>query len=466
MAHYYDGLLHLCGFEDEEIEKEKPRIEKSFQRLELGPEDMERAEDWVRQNHDIELLGMRKILRAWLLELFDLVLARDEGKKVIYYGFPSIEGPGIAIKTAAGEGLYCACPDVILCHTLGQIFNKLNPILEAAERGGLPPGHGLCSLQQVRNGGMAKGIIPVPDLITGSSYFCDMGSKADELLHEKYRHKAIYVDGSMDSRWGEFPDYPTERVEFLGGQLNKLFATVKEVFGVEITRELWAKAMVTGTDLARAIMRLQELMAADPMPISSVEVELAMMLTAASTGRSMSEGPEAINMLCQDVEKRVEKGIGVVEKGAPVVMTFLPSFSDPSIGHMIEDAGLAMSTTTGSVQPPLVAPTPLPTLGEEIADRQLKMGAYHSSYGVVKIIENAVRMAKVDGLIWNYLYNCRPLALTSHFLKKWVKENTGIPTLALEMDIYDSRSYNAANLRTKVEAFAEMLRARKVEAKA
>jgi len=464
MADYYDELLRLCGFEDKDIQQEEPRIKETFQRLELGPEDMKRAEGWVKQHHDIELLGVRKILRAWLLELFDLVLARDEGKKIVYYGFPSIQGPGMAIKTAAGEGLYCSCPDAILCHTLGQIFNKLNPLLEAGERGGLPAGHGLCSLQQVRNGGMAKGIIPVPDLITGSSYYCDMGSKADELLHEQYGHKAVYVDGSMDSRWGAFPEYPQELVEYFGAQLNKLFATVKEVLGVEVTKQVWDNAIASGVDLAREISTLQELMAADPMPISSVEVELAMMLTAASTGRSMTEGPEAINTLCRDVKKRVDAGVGVVEKGSPVVMTFLPSFSDPTIGHMMENTGLAVLMAPTSGRPPLDAPSPQPTLGEEIAERQLKMGAYHSSFGVVKSIENGVRALKVDGLIWSYLYNCRPMALTSHFLKKWVEETTGVPTLALEVDIYDSRSYSAGTLRTKVEAFAEMLRARKASA--
>jgi hypothetical protein len=391
------------------------------------------------------------------------VLAREEGKKIVYYGFPSIEGPGIAIKTAAGDGLYCACPDAILCHTMGQIFNKINPILEAGERGGLPPGHGLCSLQQIRNGGMAKGIIPIPDLVTGSSYYCDMGSKADELLHEKYGHRAIYVDGSMDARWGEFPHFSQERVKFLGSQLNKLFATVKEVLGVEVNREVWHKAMATGIDLARAVVQLQELVNADPMPISCAALELAMILPAASTGRARSEAVEAINALCQEVKQRVEKGIGVVEKGAPKVMMFIPSFSDPRIAHMIEDAGLAVKPIPASTALSVEKTIPQPTLGEEIADRQLKMGAYHSSFGIVKIFENAVRILKLDGLIWSYLYNCRPLALSSHFLKKWVEENTGVPTLALEMDIYDSRSYSAGTLKTKVEAFAEMLRARKYD---
>ena len=46
-------------------------------------------------------------------------------------------------------------------------------------------------------------------------------------------------------------------------------------------------------------------------------------------------------------------------------------------------------------------------------------------------------------------------------IKRWVEETTGVPTLSLEMDVYDSRNYSASALGTRVEAFAEMLRARK-----
>ena len=49
MANYYDELLKLCGFEDEEIKNERPRIDKAFQKVEIGPEDMKPAESWVRQ---------------------------------------------------------------------------------------------------------------------------------------------------------------------------------------------------------------------------------------------------------------------------------------------------------------------------------------------------------------------------------------------------------------------------------
>ncbi len=466
MADYYDGLLKLCGFEDEEINKQRPRIERAFQKLELGPQDMKPAENWVRQNHDVELVGVRRLLGAWLKELIDLVWAKDDGKKVVYYGFPTIAGPGMAIA-AASEEVYCACPDVVLCHTMGQIFNKLTPILEAGEQNGLPPGHALCSLQQIRVGALAKGIIPVPDMVPTSSYYCDAGSKTDELLHERYGHRAVYVDGSMDSRWGEFPDYLLERVQFLGPELNKLFAGTKEILGVEVSRDAWDKAMSISRQLYGGIAQIARLLNADPMPINQAEVALATWLSSGCTGRAMKEGPEAIAILIQEIKERIDKGIGVVEKGAPRVMTFFPPFSDASITCMIENAGLAICGTIYSTPVPKSKAEPITytTLGEEIADREMRIGNYHSSYGLVKRVATVVEDFNLDGTILNYQFNCRPSAQASHFLKKWVEENTGVPTLSLESDNYDSRNYSAAALRTRVETFADMLRARKASAR-
>ncbi|MBN1614341.1 MAG: 2-hydroxyacyl-CoA dehydratase [Deltaproteobacteria bacterium] len=461
MSEYYDTLLELCDFTPEEIDGQRPRIEMAIEKIGLDRHDFSRAEERVSSQHDIALRGVRRLLRAWLLELLDLVLSREEGKKVVYYGYPSIQGPGMTIKAASTIDLYVGCPDVVLCHTLGQIFDKLTPILETAEKGGLPPGHGLCSLQQVRSGALALGIVPVPDLVTGSSYFCDMGSKADELLHEIYGHPAIYVDGSMDSDWGAYPQLPSARIKYLGAQIDKLFATVKDLLGVEVTPQSSEKAMLISRRFFSGLGRLTKLMAADPMPVSGVESGLALNLAAASTGISMTEGAEAIELLCGEVAARVDTSEGIMEKGAPRILSFIQPFSDPSITHMMESAGLALSSSIVTVPPPKRDPSiQINTLGEERAEAALR-DLYHSGYGLVKRFEDAARRMEVDGVLWGYLFNCRPLAQYSHLVKQWVEEKTGIPTLSLEMDIYDSRNYGPEALKTRVEAFAEMLRARK-----
>ncbi|RPI95884.1 MAG: 2-hydroxyacyl-CoA dehydratase [Spirochaetales bacterium] len=458
----YRHLFELCGFDSSEIAAEEPRIGRVFEIIGLGAEDIRRAETRIKTYLDTELVGVRKLLRAWMLELFDLVLAKEEGRTVVYYGYPSIQGPGMAIKASAPDTLYVGCPDVILCHTVGLMFDRLTPLLEAAEANGLPAGHGLCSLQQIRNGALSLGIIPVPDLVTGSSYYCDMGSKADELLHQLYGQPSIYIDGCMDTKWGVYPDHTHERVTFFGEQIDKLFVKVHEIIGVETTPESMAKAMQTSREMLGALGRMTLLMMADPMPISGVASGMAVNLAGASTGRSMSEGPDAVNTLCGEVERLVARGAGVVEKGSPRVMNFAQHLSDPAVTVMMEKAGLAVAASFVTVPPPKRDKTlQLNSMGQVLAEAALRGGAFHSTYGLARRWVDAVKTLNLDGVIWGYQYNCRPLSIGSHLVKELIEAETGVPTLSLEMDYYETRNYSSEALRTRVEAFAEMLKDRK-----
>jgi len=463
MAEYYDKLLRLCGFEDNEINEERPRIEKAFERLGIGPEDMESSEEWVRHNHDVTLQGVRKLLGAWLKELIDVVLAKDEGKKVVYFGFPAILGPGL-ILSASSEDVLVTAPDMVLNHTMGQIFNKLTPILEAGEANGLPPGHALCSLWQAKIGGIAKGMIPVPDFALASSYYCDMGSKADDLVTALYGVPVAYIDGVMDSHWGEYPNYLPERVHYLGAQINQALKTAEEVLDIEIVPDAWEKAQKDSRPFRDKLVRLVELMKADPVPVSITELEPMETFSSSSTGRGIQEGIKAMDILIREMEIRVREGIGVSEKGAPRVMLRAGHTSDPRITRLAEEAGLAVPLTfiLGSLGGVRVKPKGnYNTPGEIMADYEMSGGYYHGTEAQIKFYEKAAELMKLDGFIATYIYNCRPVATISHPQKKYLEEKTGLPVLSLEIDNFDSRAYSASSLRTKVETFAEMLKAKK-----
>src|SRR4030066_213007 len=126
-------FLELCGFESREIKEEASRIEKAFGILEIDDKDINRAKAKIKKYLDIELLGMRKVLGLWLKELVDMVLAKQEGKKVVYVSFPPIPHIASAIALAA-ENIYCAAPEIVLSNTLNLIFDKINPVLETAEK--------------------------------------------------------------------------------------------------------------------------------------------------------------------------------------------------------------------------------------------------------------------------------------------------------------------------------------------
>ena len=464
---FYKELLTLCTFEENEIADQKQRIERAFEILGLGREDMERTEARIKKYYAIELLGVRKAIGLWLRELFDLVLAKEEGKNVIYFGYPPPISIGYIIKhaTKPGNDYYIGCPEALLCQVLGQFFDKLTPVLERGESQGFPPGHAMCGLLQVRSGALEMGIIPVPDLAIGGSFYCDMGPKADELMHYRYGHHVEYLDSTMDSPWGSWPDYDPEKIKFLAAQINKLFKTLKDKFGIEITDDIYEEGQVGLMQYFMAVYELNQHLLADPCPLSFADAGLLLNLGGCNTGVSIEEGPEAVQILSKEVAKRVEEGYGVVPKGAPTVLTNIPSFADPAFNTLINEVGLAVPLTAFLLPPPETPPPPYPftTLAEKLAERFISGSIFPGAYGAIKFFAEGLKSTKVDGVIYNYQLNCRPCVCKSKLCKEYIDNETGLPMLLLEMDIYDNRNYSVSSLRTRLEAFSEMLLAKKAE---
>ena len=51
MTKYYDELLLLCGYEQEEIENERGRLEECWRRLGLSTKDFDTAVEWVKEHY-------------------------------------------------------------------------------------------------------------------------------------------------------------------------------------------------------------------------------------------------------------------------------------------------------------------------------------------------------------------------------------------------------------------------------
>ena len=68
-----------------------------------------------------------------------------------------------------------------------------------------------------------------------------------------------------------------------------------------------------------------------------------------------------------------------------------------------------------------------------------------------------------EGVLLIFQFNCRPWATPPLMAKKALKERLDVPVLVVEGDIYDTRNYSAGQLKTRIESFAEVLKAKKLE---
>lgn len=459
----YTELFGLCGFATEEIEREGPRIDRAFNKLGINDEDIKRAEGRIKENYEVELMGVRKLLGVWMKELIALALCREEKRKVVYSEWPGAANVLLMGAMHTAPDVYFGSPgSQTLNLVMGGIFDKLRPILEAGEEIGLPAGSAHCALWQTHVGAIAKGLIPKPDLIISSGWFCDQPAEADQLLHELYGIPVVYLDGCLDWQWGEWPNIGTRQIKYVAGKWARVKRKVEEVIGREIPYEAERQGLRDNAKLFYNFQTLVELVGkADPQPMSQTGTDLVYWMSYTPL-RNREEANEAVMLLCKEVKQRVDQGKGILPKGAPRVYFGLRVAVDPGILKMVEDVGLSMPIIfVDWLTPQERQKTSSDVTSEKVMEGLFRRGCLCSAWGAIEYFTGYCKAWNVDGAILCYPYSCRPYTIPPLMAKKAIKERLGIPVMVLEGDAYDTRQYSAGALRTRVETFAELLKARK-----
>jgi benzoyl-CoA reductase/2-hydroxyglutaryl-CoA dehydratase subunit BcrC/BadD/HgdB len=463
----YTELFKMCGFEEEEIERQRPRIEKVLSRIEVDNEAaIKHSEETVRRNFDIELKASRKFLWVMMNEFIDAVLAKEENEKVIYMHMPipiNISQSVVEAIEAQGAPVYMGSSLNYAWLVLGNVFDKVNWLIEAGELLGQTAGRAHCAHYQIYAGALAKGILPKPDLEVGSGLMCDQSAEANELMAKMYDFPIIHLDCPVDWAWDLWPDLDPRAVQYVRGRVEKVFQKIDEITGVKVTDEAIVEAL---TYLAKTIggyQTLVEMIArADPQPISQADMTLAFYQWSWCT-RYKKQALNAFNTLIKEVKKdKINKGIGVVEKGAPRVYVQLRTNVDMTPMKAIEALGLSIPIMFMDKLLTKELPTEQPSdLLTALGEGSFRRPHCSSVRGVIEYWEDICNMYEVDGMILMYQYSCRPWATPPLMGKKDLQKKLDIPILVVEGDSYDTRNYSAGQLRTRIESFAEILRMEK-----
>jgi benzoyl-CoA reductase/2-hydroxyglutaryl-CoA dehydratase subunit BcrC/BadD/HgdB len=78
--------------------------------------------------------------------------------------------------------------------------------------------------------------------------------------------------------------------------------------------------------------------------------------------------------------------------------------------------------------------------------------------------ENVVQMIdkyEVDGLVMHSNRSCKPYSLGQYDIQKIIQKKRSIPTLLIEADMVDERSFSESQIETRIDAFMEVLKNKK-----
>ncbi len=288
------------------------------------------------------------------------------------------------------------------------------------------------------------------DMVVGENT-CDGKKKAYEQL--KQLQPNLYV-----------MDLPQQKTgpgrELLQFEYQRFLTAVEQLTGIEITADRLRHGIDLSNKKRAALARLARLRAAKPAPISGLD---ALLINQVAFYDDPVRFTEAINKLCDELEKRVLQQAGVAPAGAPRILLSGCPMAVPNwkLPWLIEKAGAVVVGEEscigerGSRNPVAVDGTSREEMLAAIVDRYFKIDCAVFTPNPEReahIIEMS-QACQADGVVHYSLQFCQPYIIESMPLENRM-QNRDINFLRVETD-YSME--DMGQLQTRLEAFIEII---------
>lgn len=415
---------------------------------------------WARLGLDLDAHG--KLLAALPPTYYEVYLQQENRPRGMeYFDFVINEIHGLRIqelqefrqKGGKVVGTFCLYVPEELILAAGGLFVGLCAGVEvgtARAEAVLP--RNICPLIKSFMGFKLARICPYfesCDLIVGETT-CDGKKKAFEVLSDFAPVYVVEVPQKKDSRdW-----------ELWLGEIKALAAQLEELTGQKITAQELKEAIKKVNAKRRALNRLAQLRKVDPPPISGRD---ALLIYQIAFYDDVDRFTTQVNKLCDELEERVRRNEGVVPPGTPRLLVTgtpmaIPNWKVPYIAETSGAVIVAEELCTGyRYYAELTDET-----GSTVDDLLRNVAARHLGFDCACFTPNTRRLEKlsslakeyrVSGVISYILSFCDPYAVEHYHVEKRMRE-LNLPVLKIETDYSE---HDAGQLRTRIEAFVEML---------
>lgn len=246
-------------------------------------------------------------------------------------------------------------------------------------------------------------------------------------------------------------------------EIELLKKKIEEIMNVKITKKKLKDTICLVNSKRRAVRRLCELRKAERPPISGSD---AMYVTVLSFYDDIRRWTEKAEELCEELEERIQNNTSTLNIDAPRIMVAGCPIVPPNwkIPNLIEDLGAVITCDelcTGARGLWDLVETCEWTMDDmliALAERYLTLACacFTPNNNRIERILNWVKDYNVDGVVYHALHACHLYGIEAFHVRKAL-EKARIPMLTIETDYGD----DIGQLRTRVEAFLEIIRARK-----
>ena len=302
----------------------------------------------------------------------------------------------------------------------------------------------------------------VPDLALASNFPCASESKSFLAVVERYGIPYHVVDTPISSWNGELPDHA---VRYLADQYRGMVAFL-ERHGYKLDEERLREEVAFTKAINSIFAEIETYRQAIPAPMSAYDSIIA--ATAPLVLGKEKRTLAIFEQLRDELRERVQQGKGVVEnERLRLLWIGVPPLCDFKLVNYSEHRGAVVAKSLVELlagfmlDPDLIDPQhPF----ESLARAQLASPINPPGRGLIDYFVKAARDYKIDGVLAAVKRTCGMLPSIQRLTKDAIQRATGVPTIIFDLDGVDAREYDAAGTHATIDAFLDVLLARKERA--
>ena len=319
----------------------------------------------------------------------------------------------------------------------------------------------LCGYQRVVTGYVINGDLtdapiggmPAPDLMVTTSSVCDVRLKWFEDMAQRL-NVPLYTMDRPERVFDSIRQHPLPyETAYYKSILEDYFSFVTDVTGIKYSEDRLKECMDWSYKTNELRLEILDLRKAKPCPMGCADGFATMYPGMYCSGTKKAY--EYYKRLRDEVKEKVENGKGLVQNEKFRLMWYgIPLWFNMGIFNYFDELGGVFAYEPAynpSPWPPQRLEDPL----EELAVRSLYGGTSMNS--MTKGMLEQCEEYSITGAVLAFLLTCRPVYLPALEIKRVLEKEMGIPSVMIECDLVDERSYSEAQVKTRMDAFGEQI---------
>ncbi|MHA1595381.1 MAG: 2-hydroxyacyl-CoA dehydratase subunit D [Candidatus Baldrarchaeia archaeon] len=299
-------------------------------------------------------------------------------------------------------------------------------------------------------GGMEK-----PDFLLSTKNVCSIYLKWWQVMSHYLKKPLLILDCPRIT--DKIEKY---HIEYVKDQLVSLIEELEKITGESLDINRLRSSVELSRKAAELWHKSLDLRKNKPCPMGVTDASAAMFPYVVSAGAR--DAVEYYKMLYEEVKNRVKEGIGVVdEEKYRLVLSGIPYWHNLRLFNYLEEKYGAvfvyeLYTATWGIYKPDPS-KPLESLAYKSLFNPINLPGEWTVEWIVKVMKEY----DADGVIMLSSRSCKATSLLHPAAQKVLSKEYDIPCLIIEADHTDERAYSDAQVKVRLDAFMEMLEARK-----